>query len=163
MHSSKNSGLTGIDDSKKLSPTQREELFHRLTTHPDVCYGVGVISPQEIDSINIYQATILAMLKAIAALALKPDHILVDGMLLKIEASTEKVIGGDAKSLSIAAASIIAKETRDNLMREYHVNWPQYGFDRHKGYGTPQHLLAIEHHGPSPIHRLSFAPIAQRP
>jgi ribonuclease HII len=121
---------------------------------------VALATHQEIDRHNIYQSSILAMLRAVEKLQGTPDYILVDGMKLPgTSIPHEKIIQGDAKSQSIAAASIIAKVTRDNLMQEYHQQWPQYGFDSHKGYATPQHLEALKQHGPCPIHRLSFEPI----
>ncbi len=151
--------FAGIDDSKQLSAEKRRYFFDKLTSDKHVIYGVGVASVEEIDSINIYQATIQAMLRAIAALTIKPDFLLVDGLKLPHpEIPSEKIIGGDGRSLSIAAASIIAKVTRDRLMLDYHETYPKYGFDSHKGYGTPQHLAAIKAHGPIPIHRLTFSP-----
>lgn len=150
----------GINDSKQLSPKKRAELFLQLTSNSHVIYGIGEASHFEIDQINIYQATIQAMLKAIKKLKMTPDYLLVDGMKLDcINISSEKIIEGDAKSQSVAAASIIAKETRDQRMNEFHEMWPHYGFDKHKGYGTRQHLEAIEKYGPCPIHRLSFKPL----
>ncbi|HRD55061.1 MAG TPA: ribonuclease HII [Parachlamydiaceae bacterium] len=150
----------GINDSKQLSAKKREDLFLELTSNAKVLYGIGEISHFEIDSINIYQATIAAMHRAIANLKSKPDYLLVDGMMLSYKGiPAEKIIKGDAKSQSIAAASIIAKETRDKKMQEFHEMWPQYGFDSHKGYGTKKHRDAIEKYGPCPIHRLSFEPL----
>lgn len=150
----------GINDSKQLSAKKRHELFLELTKDERVHYGVGEISHFEIDSINIYQATICAMRMAIDKLFCKPDYLLVDGMpLFYQDIPSEKINQGDAKSQSIAAASIIAKETRDLLMNEFHEMWPHYGFDSHKGYGTKKHRDAIEKYGPCPIHRLSFEPL----
>lgn len=148
----------GIDDSKKLSPKEREILFDQLTAK--TVYALGVATVQEIDRINIYQATILAMLRAVAALAQMPHILLVDGMHLPHPSITsKKIIGGDAKSQSIAAASILAKVTRDRMMEELDLQWPQYGFKQHKGYGTAGHFKAIEMHGPcATIHRMTFAP-----
>lgn len=152
--------ILGIDDSKKLTPQKRAELFHKITTHPDVMYGVGIVPVEVIDTINIYQATIRAMIEAIQSLPKQPHLLLVDGLQLPYpEIPSQKLIGGDALSLCIAAASIIAKETRDLLMVELDKQWPQYGFATHKGYGTPQHLEALRKHGPSPLHRRSFEPI----
>lgn len=149
-----------VDDSKKLSPQIRKLLFDQITTHPRIIYGIGIISSEEIDKINILRATIQAMLQAIVNLIVEPDLLLVDGLDLKHETiPCHKIIQGDAKSQSIAAASVIAKETRDQIMREYHVKWPDYGFDRHKGYGTEEHRQKISMHGPCPIHRLSFSPL----
>jgi ribonuclease HII len=149
-----------LNDSKKLSPKMRQQLFQYLISHPDIRSGVGVIEPEVIDRVNIYQATILAMWQAVDRLEQLPDCLLVDGMHLEHSSlSAIKIIKGDQLSVSIAAASVIAKETRDRLMHGYHQQWPQYGFDQHKGYGTPQHLAALYEHGPCQIHRLSFDPI----
>ncbi len=155
--------IAGVNDSKKLTPKARKRLFERLTTDPSIIYGIGIIEPIDIDRLNIYQATIQAMLKAIEQLSTYPDYLLVDGMGLPHPfLPCRKIIKGDQLSQSIAAASIIAKETRDQLMCAYHEQWPQYGFDQHKGYGTAQHLEALDLHGPCPIHRHSFDPIKTR-
>jgi ribonuclease HII len=155
--------IADVNDSKKLTPRIRERLFERLTTDSSIVYAVGMIEADEIDRLNIYQATIHAMWKAIDQLAILPDCLLVDGLGLPHPLlPCRKIIKGDQLSLSIAAASIIAKETRDRLMRAYHQQWPFYGFDQHKGYGTSQHLEALERHGPCPIHRHSFDPIKTR-
>jgi len=152
--------FTGIDDSKQLTPQAREDLFARIVDTIGVVYGIASVSPETIDQVNIYQATLLAMKGAIDLLATEPDCLLVDGMPLKYkEIPAFKIIRGDAKSQSIAAASILAKVSRDRLMDTYDAMWPQYGFKRHKGYGTPEHLKAIATHGPCPIHRLTFAPL----
>jgi ribonuclease HII len=149
-----------VDDSKKLLPKLRQEIFQRLINDSAIQYGVGIIEHHEIDKVNIYQATILAMFKAIEMLEMPPDCILVDGMQITHPiCECVKIIKGDQLSQSIAAASIIAKETRDAIMRNYHEQWPEYGFHQHKGYATEQHLDAIERHGPCPIHRRSFDPI----
>lgn len=150
----------GVNDSKQLSPEQRTSLYEQIIHHPDVSHGIGIISHTEIDRVNIYQATILAMLAALTCLKQVPEMILVDGLRLPHPTlPCKKIIKGDTKSQSIAAASIIAKETRDRLMREYHLKWPEYGFEKHKGYGTLKHREAIHTHGPCPIHRLSFEPL----
>ena len=151
--------LPGVNDSKQLSARQREILFKQITEHPSIVYGVGIVSPEEIDRINILQASIKAMIHAVELLSVCPDYLLVDGLKLPYPTPSEKIIKGDAKSQSIAAASIIAKETRDALMFKYHEQWPQYGFDRHKGYGTRKHLDALSMHGPCPIHRMTFEPV----
>lgn len=152
--------IKGVDDSKKLSPKVREQLFEELMANPQIIYGVGIIDPEEIDRINIYQATIQAMLQAVNALDVPPDYLLVDGMnLIHSAIPSLKIIKGDQLSLSIAAASIIAKVTRDRLMQRFHQQWPMYGFEQHKGYGTALHLNALEQHGPCPIHRRSFEPV----
>lgn len=152
--------FSGIDDSKKLLPKEREALFEQITS--STVYALGLISALEIDRINIYQATIRAMLQAVAALAVTPDFLLVDGMkLAHPKISCQKIIGGDAKSQSIAAASILAKVTRDRLMEEFDLQWPHYGFKQHKGYATPQHLEALDVHGPCFIHRMTFEPLKE--
>lgn len=151
--------VVGVDDSKKLLPKKRQEIFERIMSDNRILFGVGIVSHEEIDSINIYQATIKAMLLAIEKLSIKPDVLLVDGMnLLHPVIPSQKIVQGDGLSHSIAAASIIAKQTRDQLMCQEHEKWPEYGFVRHKGYGTEEHLAAIAKHGPCPIHRLSFSP-----
>lgn len=147
----------GIDDSKKLTPQEREFLFDQIKEK--TVYAIGIVSSLEIDRINIYQATIQAMLQAVGALAHVPHIMLVDGMHLPHPTvPCKKIIQGDAKSQSIAAASILAKVMRDRMMEEFDQQWPQYGFRQHKGYGTPQHLDAIEKHGPCSIHRMTFEP-----
>lgn len=149
-----------VNDSKMVNPRMRERIFERLTTDPAIIYGVGILASDEIDRLNIYQATIQAMLQALNNLSVSPDYLLVDGLALPHPSlPAQKIIKGDQLSQSIAAASIIAKETRDRLMREYHEQWPVYGFDQHKGYGTARHLEALALHGPCPIHRHSFEPV----
>lgn len=152
--------IPGVNDSKKLTPEQRAEVFKWITSDGRIQYAVGVISPKEIDQINIFQATIRAMLQAISKLECQPEYLLVDGLQLPHpKIPCQKIIQGDAKSQSIGAASIIAKETRDRLMEAYHQEWPTYGFNKHKGYGTSKHLEAIAKYGPCPIHRLTFEPL----
>lgn len=152
--------ISGIDDSKKLTPSKREELFQELTQNQDISYGIGIVSHQEIDSINIYEATKRAMRLSLQQLPRIPDYLLVDGMELSYEnIPCQKIVHGDALSYTIAAASILAKVTRDRLMASYHEQWPEYGFDKHKGYGTRHHLEAIEKFGPCEIHRQTFEPI----
>lgn len=153
----------GLNDSKKLTSDQRQKIYDSLVKHPGVYYGIGIIDHLIIDAINIFQATVQAMLKAIEALfkafAVLPDLLLVDGLNLKHPSiETWKLVKGDQLSQSIAAASIIAKVTRDKMMEDYHEQWPHYGFKNHKGYATECHLAAIEQHGPCPIHRMSFSP-----
>jgi len=152
--------IEGLDDSKKLTPLQRSHLYKKISEDPKIIHGIGVVSHEEIDRINILQATIVAMLKAVSQLKEKPDYILCDGLKLPHDAiPTEKIIKGDSLSLSIAAASILAKVTRDRLMLEYHEKFPEYGFDKHKGYGTEKHRAAIARLGPCAIHRKTFEPI----
>lgn len=149
--------LFGIDDSKRLSKEKREDLFNQIVNNPKVIYSIGLIEHDEIDRINIYQATIQAMLLAISGLEVEPDYLLVDGLkLTHPKILSEKIIRGDQLSQSIAAASILAKVTRDRIMCEYHTKWPEYGFDSHKGYPTERHLNALQEFGPCPIHRLTF-------
>lgn len=152
----------GLDDSKKLSPARRERLFAELTSDPRVHYAVGSAGPDEIDALNILRATHLAMRRALGLLKPRAAHVLVDGRPVPdLPAPQSALVGGDGLSLSIAAASIIAKVTRDRQMADWDARFPQYGFARHKGYGVPEHLAAIHRHGPCPIHRRSFAPVAQ--
>jgi ribonuclease HII len=148
--------IDGVNDSKKLSANQRERLFHEIYELA-LGVGIGIVSHQVIDRINIYQASILAMRKAVENLPFSPAIVLADGNSFKHETLLYRnVVAGDATSLTIAAASIIAKVTRDSLMREYHEQFPLYGFDRHKGYGTKLHIDALRQHGMCPIHRRSF-------
>lgn len=152
--------LIGLNDSKKLSPDQRERFFGVLTTEPSVCYAVAIVDVKTIDTVNILQATHQAMNRALAQLAPAPEHALVDGLKVpSLRFPHTPLVKGDARSYSIAAASVIAKVTRDRLMVEYDAQYPAYGFAEHKGYGTPQHLAALARHGPCPQHRRSFAPI----
>lgn len=152
--------VPGVDDSKKLTAKKRQEIYQQIIKDKQIIYGVGLIEVDEIDRINIYQASLQAMLLAIESLTVQPDFLLVDGVdLLHASIPSQKIIEGDALSQSIAAASIIAKETRDHLMMQYHEKWPQYGFDQHKGYCTARHIAALSQHGPCPIHRKSFEPV----
>jgi ribonuclease HII len=150
-----------VNDSKQLTTKKREELFQILTTHPQIRYGVGIVCHETIDRINIARAAEQAMLVACSKLDPQPDLLLVDGLPLPHPSLTVwNIIKGDMLSHSIAAASIIAKVIRDSLMDEYHEQWPEYGFKSHKGYGTAKHLAALKEHGPCPIHRKSYAPVA---
>ncbi|HSZ80506.1 MAG TPA: ribonuclease HII [Chthoniobacterales bacterium] len=155
--------LTGLNDSKQLAEEFREELFETLTASGTlVCFGVGIAEPAEIDRFNILRATFLAMQRAIAALPMQPEHLLIDGLPVPVfQQPQTAIVGGDGKSKSIAAASVIAKVTRDRMMRKWHSEFPQYSFDRNKGYGTREHLESLQIHGPCPIHRRSFAPVSQ--
>ena len=151
----------GVDDSKRLTALQREDLAARLRLVA-IGIGVGRAEVEEIDRINIYQATLLAMRRAVEALPLIPERILVDARTIPgVTPPQTPMIKGDQRSYSIAAASIIAKVTRDALMAELDQLHPQYGFARHMGYATAEHLSAIERHGPCPIHRRSFSPVRQ--
>lgn len=152
----------GLDDSKKLSATKREALYEQLTGNPDVAWAVATASCEEIDKINILRATHLAMRRATEMLDPQPDHCLIDGLPVRdFPFPHDAIIKGDGLSLSIAAASIIAKVTRDRLMREIDREFPQYGFSKHQGYGTKAHLEALRNHGPCRHHRRSFQPVAQ--
>ena len=152
--------LEGLNDSKQLTPLQREGFFAFLTACGEVGFAVAQIDSVRIDEINILRATHQAMDAALTELAPPPEHALVDGRPVKtLRVPQTAIIKGDARSYSIAAASVLAKVTRDRLMLEFDRQWPAYGFAEHKGYGTAQHLAAIAAHGPCPIHRKSFAPI----
>ncbi len=145
-----------INDSKKLSETKREEVYKEIDKYA-VAYGVGIVSPERIDEINILQATYEAMRTAIHKLSVKPDISLNDAVTIPmVDIKQVPIIKGDAKSQSIAAASIVAKVTRDHLMEEYDKLYPEYGFAKHKGYGTAAHIKAIKEYGPCPIHRRTF-------
>ncbi len=150
-----------IDDSKKLTAGRREAACREILEKSIV--GVGIIDEKMIDKVNIYQATKKAMQMAVSKLKIPPDYCLVDGnMKIATKCPLKCIIGGDSKSLSIAAASIVAKVTRDDIMVKYDKLYPQYGFARHKGYGTKEHMAALEIHGPSPIHRFSFNPVKEQ-
>lgn len=150
---------SGIDDSKKLPLKKRESCFNWLI-NSGALIKTAAVGEKLIDSINIYQATIRAMEKAVKGMKLIPEHLLIDGPVkLNLSQRYTNIIGGDGKSVSIAAASIMAKVTRDRIMFSLHKKWPEYGFDRHKGYPTKEHIKALEKYGPSPIHRQSFAPV----
>jgi ribonuclease HII len=152
----------GIDDSKKLTSDEREALFEHLVSHSDIDYGIGIVEVKRIDEINILQATFEAMKQAIVKLKTKPHLALIDGSQLpNLDIPCRGIVKGDSKSQSIAAASILAKVTRDRIMLEYHNLWPHYFFNKHKGYATEEHFLALETYGPSPIHRKSFEPIKE--
>ncbi len=155
-----------LRDSKALSPIQRERIYNDLRKSPLAEWGIGQVSEKAIDRINIFQATRLAMRNAflhlknkLAKKGLTPDLVIIDGIsLIDISAPQKAIIKADATVLQCMAASIIAKVTRDRLMLKLHKQYPQYGFDRHKGYGTRLHFEMLTKHGPCPIHRLSFAP-----
>ena len=151
-----------LNDSKQLAPELREEIYHTLISKPDLSWAVGIVDSIEIDRINILRATHKAMRAAIAALSSMPDHVLIDGLpVIPFPLRQTAIIDGDCISLSIAAASVIAKVTRDRMMRDFCAQFPQYSFSQHKGYGTEQHLLKLYEFGPCPIHRRSFEPVAQ--
>jgi ribonuclease HII len=149
-----------LNDSKQLTPERRELLYAEITTHPETHYGLGLIDVETIDRVNILQATFLAMQQAVSQLKIVPDHLLIDGnQLPPFTIPALGVVEGDAHSISIAAASILAKVTRDRLMVEWDRKWPEYGFKKHKGYATPEHVEALRKHGPCPLHRQSFEPV----
>lgn len=149
--------IDGINDSKQLNPAKRESLYQKIISHPGIQIGVGIISSEEIDQINILQATIKAMIEAVNKLPTQPPLLLVDGLKLPHPTiPSRKLIKGDTLSYAIAAASIVAKVTRDAIMVKLDKEWPQYGFAQHKGYGTAKHRAAIASHGPCPHHRRSF-------
>jgi ribonuclease HII len=151
-----------LTDSKRLTDKIRRAFFVSISTNAHVSFGVGLCTPAEIDSLNILRATHLAMARAVAALPRTPSHLLVDGLRVKgLPVEHEAIVGGDGKSLLIAAASIIAKVTRDDAMIEMDRTYPNYGFAKHKGYGTREHLEALRVNGPCPEHRRSFAPVSQ--
>lgn len=153
--------IKGLADSKQLSAARRAALYDEIRAKA-LCCSVAEASVQEIDTLNILQATMLAMRRAVQGLRLKPVKVLVDGNRLPpLDILAEAIVQGDAKVQAISAASILAKVTRDRLLETLHAQHPQYGFDRHKGYGTAQHLAALREHGPLPVHRRSFAPVAE--
>jgi ribonuclease HII len=154
--------LRGLNDSKQLSCLARESYYDALVSNPEVIFGIGLASVTEIDQINILRATHLAMQRALAGLRVLPDHLLIDG--LPVPALTlprTAIVDGDARSFSIAAASVIAKVTRDRMMVSWHEEFPVYEFARNKGYGTPEHLEKLRSHGPCVLHRRTFSPVAQ--
>ena len=152
--------LQRLNDSKRLTEKVREELFNLIEGARTIKFGISIVDAGVIDQINILQATHRAMNDALSQLNPEPHHVLVDGNSVNtLTMSQTAIVKGDGKSFSIAAASILAKVTRDRLMCEFHKNWPEYGFASHKGYGTAAHLEAIAAHGPCPIHRRSFAPL----
>jgi ribonuclease HII len=153
--------IAGLNDSKKLTAKRREKLFDEIKAKA-LCFSIAEASVQEIDEINILQATLLAMKRAVEGLRLKPVKVLVDGNRLPaIDIRAEAIVQGDALVPAISAASILAKVHRDRLCEQMHAQYPQYGFDQHKGYGTAVHLAALQAHGPAECHRLTFAPVAR--
>ena len=151
-----------LNDSKQLLPERREEIYRDLIANEQICWAVGIVDSTEIDQINILRATHKAMRAAVAALQMQADHALIDGRpVYPFPLPQTAVIDGDCFSLSIAAASVIAKVTRDRLMREFCARFPEYCFSQHKGYGTELHVAKLHAHGPCPIHRRSFEPVSQ--
>jgi len=152
--------LAGLNDSKQLTETQRETFFQFITTCGEIEFGIAEVSAAVIDEINILQATHRAMNDALEKLNPLPPHALVDGRPVKtLRVPQTAIVKGDARSYSIAAASVLAKVTRDRLMLAFAAQFPEYGFAEHKGYGTAKHLAAIAKHGACPIHRMTFAPL----
>ncbi|MEK7347005.1 MAG: ribonuclease HII [Pseudomonadota bacterium] len=153
--------IAGLNDSKKLTAKRREVLFDEIRARA-LCFSIAEASVQEIDQLNILQATLLAMKRAVEGLRLPPKLVLVDGNRLPtLTMRAEAIVKGDALVPAISAASILAKVHRDRLCDELHVLYPVYGFDQHKGYGTAQHLAALQAHGPADCHRITFAPVAR--
>jgi ribonuclease HII len=152
--------IVGLDDSKKLVPDRRFELAGRIREHA-LAWAVAEVDAARIDAWNIYQASRQAMTAALKQLSLAPDYLLIDAMELDVLIEQKSLIKGDARSVSIAAASILAKTHRDLRMDEWDGIYPGYGFAQHKGYGTPEHLEALKRLGPTPLHRHSFAPVRE--
>lgn len=151
--------LLGLDDSKKLSEAQKN-VFFEIIKEKAISYKIAIISNNDIDKMNILQATKYGMFKAITELGIAPDYVLLDAVQLdKLPCVSEVIIQGDAKSISIAAASVLAKVTRDRLMKEIHKEYPMYDFNSNMGYGTKNHMNSLKTHGASPYHRVSFAPV----
>ena len=153
--------IVGLADSKKLTALKRERLYDEIRAKA-LCCCIAEATVEEIDELNILQATLLAMRRAVEGLRLKPTKVLVDGNRLPVlDVLAEAIVKGDSKVQAISAASILAKVYRDRWCQELHVQYPQYGFDGHKGYGTAAHLQALKEHGATPWHRKSFAPVAE--
>jgi ribonuclease HII len=153
--------IPGLTDSKQVVEAERERLFD-LIKRQAVCYGIGIADERTIDDVNILQATLIAMEKALAALTPQPDYLLLDAVTLpRIRLPQKPLVHGDCRSHSIAAASILAKVTRDRLMLDLHRKYPQYNFHNHKGYATREHMDLLRKHGPCEAHRKSFSPVAQ--
>jgi ribonuclease HII len=153
--------IAGLNDSKKLTAKRRERLFDEIRARA-LCFSIAEASVEEIDALNILQATMLAMKRAVEGLRLKPVKVLVDGNRLPVlDVRAEAIVQGDALVPAISAASILAKVHRDHLCDELHQLYPVYGFDQHKGYGTAQHLQALQAHGPAVCHRMTFAPVTR--
>ena len=152
--------IVGLDDSKKLPAERRSQLAERVREYA-LAWGVAEVDAQRIDAWNIYQASRQAMTAALQQLSIVPDYLLIDAMQLDVIIEQKSIIKGDARSVSIAAASILAKTCRDARMEEWDAVYPQYGLARHKGYATPDHLEALRLHGPTPLHRYSFAPVRE--
>jgi ribonuclease HII len=153
--------VRGLRDSKQLDPEDRERLA-KAVEKKAIAFAIAEVDAETIDRINIYQASKLAMLGAVRKLVPEPDHLLIDALRLDHPCAQTSILYGDSLSISIAAASVIAKVYRDRRMCEYHEQYPQYGLASHKGYSTPEHKRALADHGPTPLHRFTFRPVAQR-
>lgn len=159
-HIARDAYLVGVQDSKRLNSYDRRVIYQKLIKDPKVVFGVGVVDASSIDKTNILQAAMQAMLLAVGNLTVVADYLLIDGNYFpKTHLPGLALIKGDSRSMSVAAASILAKEIRDDMMQEYHKQWPSHGFEFHKGYATREHILAVKMHGVTPIHRRSFEPI----
>lgn len=153
--------IEGINDSKQLSAKKRSELF-KIIIKNAIDYKIVFVSEKDVDELNIYQATKKGMLEAIQGLSIKPDYVLIDAMPLgELQIPHDSIIHGDARCASVAAASILAKVTRDEYMEKMDIKYPNYGFKKHKGYGTKAHMEALEKYGPCEIHRKTFAPVSK--
>jgi ribonuclease HII len=152
--------IVGLDDSKKLAVDRRDELALRIREHA-LAWAVAEIDASRIDAWNIYQASRQAMTAALGQLSIQPDYLLIDAMQLDVLVEQKSLIKGDARSVSIAAASILAKTHRDSRLEEFDVTYPGYGLAQHKGYSTPEHMEALRRLGPTPLHRFSFAPVRE--
>ena len=150
--------LEGLTDSKKLTEKKRDK-FYEIIMHDAISVGIGIVDAKKIDEVNIYEATKIAMKEAINNLSVKPEHVLIDAMPLDIDISTTSIIKGDAKSLSIAAASVIAKVTRDRMMYELDMKYPMYNYKKNKGYPTKEHVDAINKYGIIDGYRLTYGPV----
>jgi len=158
----RSAGWDGIDDSKKLTAERRDDLYARVLSRARA-FRWSVVGPRAIDSLNIRRASLEAMRRAVTRLSLSPELVLVDGIdtVPGLRCEQRPVVDADATLLSVAAASVLAKVVRDRIMERLDRVWPAYGFAQHKGYGTPEHLWALERHGPCPLHRYSYVPVAQ--
>lgn len=152
--------IVGLDDSKKLAPERRAVLARRIREHA-LAWSIAEVDAPRIDAWNIYHASRQAMAEALAQLEIPPDYLLIDAMRLDLRIEQKSLVKGDARSVSIAAASILAKVWRDRLMEEWDNIYPQYGLAHNKGYSTPDHVAALQRHGPTPMHRFSFAPVRE--
>ena len=152
--------IVGLDDSKKLPPERRRGLAERIREHA-LAWATAEIDASRIDAWNIYQASRQAMVATLSQLSPLPDYLLLDAIEIDLPIEQKALIHGDARSVSIAAASILAKVERDRRMEEFDQLYPQYGLAQHKGYGTPEHLEALRRHGPTPLHRFSYAPVRE--